>query len=206
MRFVVFFLLIILFSCKRNNTSVLVNTIDNETGLPASNIKIKVYRKGKENMFIDKEPLVVAEGVTNGSGKNVLNFKYDRGNKYSVEVFQGNNYWGNSIDLWTDLEKGKNEATFYLYRYCFLKLNLKSQLPTLKSLFLDFEDMSNGYVFQKSYHNTIYPIDTTILRLFSVLGGTKTLNCKIDSNGIKLDYSLPIELINNDTAYATVNF
>lgn len=206
MRLLLFFLFLTLFSCKRNHTNVFIKTVDNETGQPVPNIKIKVYRKGKENFFIKKESLVIAEGTTNSQGENLLDFKYDRGNEYTVEVFQGNGYWGNTLYLWTDLEKGKNSETFYLYQTAYLKLNLKSINPNQKHLSVEVETASSGSVLYASFYNHINPIDSVLFKTVAANRGNNNIKWIVDSSGYRKNYSAPIILKGHDTTYATINF
>ena len=198
MRFFVFFLLISFFSCKRNHTSVLVKTIDNETGQPVTNINIKVYRR-------EKKSLIVAEGISNVYGEELLSFKYDRGNKYSVAVSNNENYWGNN-NL-PDLEKGKNEAIFNLHPYCYLKLNLKSSSPLDKGLKIEIENENEGFITSKLFYSYSNPMDTVFSYKLRVKAGTKTIKCTVDSFWtIKQTILIPIQLKGNDTAYTIINF
>lgn len=198
MRFVLFFVLISLYACKQDHSTVLVKTIDSETGQPISNIKIYVYRKGEDE-------LVVGEALTDSQGLGLLDFKYDKGNKYSVEVFNSDTYWGN--DRVTDLEKGKSEATFEMSPYSFLKLNLKSSNPLDKGLKIEIENELEGFITSKRFYNYSSPLDTIFLYKLRQKAGQKIIKCTVDSSWIiKQTISTPVQLIGNDTTYAIINF
>ncbi len=197
MRFVLFFVLISLYACKQDHSIVLVKTIDSETGQPIPNIKIYVYR--------GEDELVVGEALTDSQGLGLLDFKYDKGNKYSVVVFNSDTYWGN--DRATDLVKGNNEVTFEMSPYSFLKLNLKSSNPLDKGLKIEIENELEGFITSKRFYNHSNTLDTLFLYKLRQKAGQKIIKCTVDSSWIiKQTLSIPVQLTGNDTAYAIINF
>lgn len=203
-------LILLCLSCKRNHTSVLVNVVDNDTGSPIQNAKVEVIRKGRKGFFTDKSHLVVGTDFTNTDGQVLVNFKYDRGNKYALFVYAADaagGYYQNGDPQYFDLEKGKNEETVYMDQQSYLKINFKSNNPVDKFLHgLTIEDVTNtGIKYSKSYNNSS-PVDTTIFRMVAARRGNRNIIWEVDSAGFEKTYSLPIELKGHDTTYATLNF
>lgn len=195
---------VFLLSCKRNHTQVLIKTIDNDTGLPAKNVKFSVYRKGKKGLFTDKESVVVSDGYTDFSGEALVRFKYDRGNKYAAIVYGSGEYWVGNTEEYDDLYAGKNESVYYVRQLCYLKINLKSSAPNGKILDLRLDN--NKEVFYQYFYNHSPPLDTIVFLKAAYPMGIRTLDCIIDSAGNKKNNSFSIQLKGHDTTYCTVNF
>jgi len=207
MKFILFLILFSLFACKRNHSSVLVKVLDNETGVPLSGSKVEVIRKGKKGWLIDKEHLLVETAYTNSSGEVLVNFKYDRGNKYALFVYAAGGYFQNSSYEYFDLEKGGNTETVYLYQASYLKIKFKSNNPSGKFLLnVSIEDITSEYVSGGLFYHYTNPIDSTIFKMISKGRGNKNIIWKLDSLGYEKNYSLPIELKGHDTTYITINF
>ncbi len=203
MRFVLFFALIILFSCKRNHTSVLVKVLDNETGAPLSGAKVEVIRKGKEGWLIDKEHMLVQKDYTNKFGEVLVNFKYDRGNKYALFVSAAGGYFQNTGDGYFDLKKGENSVTAQMYQMSFIKLHMVSDSPYQKELNVRIDNFTSVY---HSFYHTTNPLDTFVFCQVASGIGNKSITCQVDSAWFEKNYSIPIQLKGHDTTYATINF
>lgn len=200
-------LILLCFACKRNHTSVLVKVVDNDTGFPIQNAKIEVVRKGKKGFFTDKSHLVVGTDFTNADGQVLVNFKYDRGNKYALNVYAAGGYYQSVDPQYFDLEKGKNEETVYMDQQSYLKINFKSSAPSDKFLLsVEIEDVTNTGVLYGTFYHYSNPIDTTIFKMVPARRGNRNIIWKVDSAGFNKNYSLPIELKGHDTTYATLNF
>lgn len=203
MKWVSFFILFSLISCKRNHTNVLIRVFDNENNSPVAHAKIEVFRKGKKGLAVEKEPLLIHDAYTNEFGEVMVNFKYDRGNTYALYVYAAAGYFQNSRYDYFDLEKGKNEKTIYLYQQSYIKLHLISNFPNAKVLDVRIDDFTS--VYHDYYFNSTLINKSEFCRVNSTVGN-KTLTWKVDSAGIRKNYSLPIQLKGHDTTYATINF
>ena len=204
MRFLLVFVLFInLFACKRNHSSVLVKVLDNETGVPLGGAKVEVIRKGKEGWFIDKEHMLVEKAYTNNSGEVLVNFKYDRGNKYALFVSAAGGYFQNTGDGYFDLKKGENSVTAQMYQMSFIKLHMISDSPFQKALNVRIDNFTSVYY---SFYLTTNPLDTFVFCQVASGIGNKSITWQVDSSGFEKNYSFPIQLKGHDTTYTLINF
>lgn len=199
--------LLLCFACKRNHTGVLVKVYDKDTGSPIENAKVEVIRKGRKGFFTDKSHLVVGTDFTNTNGEVLVNFKYDRGNKYALFVYAAEGYFQQSSYEYFDLEKGKNEGTVYMDQKSYLKINFKSSFPSDKHLRkVEIQDNLNTRILYNMFRHYVNPIDTTIFRMVEARRGNRNIIWLVDSAGYELNHSLPIELQGHDTTYVTLDF
>lgn len=204
MKYALIISLLILFSCKRKNSVVLVQVIDKDTGFSIGDAKVQVIRKGKKGFLNDKESLLIGENYTNANGEVLINFKYDRGNVYALFVYEAKEYFQNTRYQYFDLEKGRNQEYVYMNQLSYIKLNLKSNSPNSKKINIkinDFDSFYNQYFYSQSI-----PIDTLVFCKARSTRGNKNITYSVDSAGFVKNYSFPIELKGHDTTYATVTF
>jgi hypothetical protein len=154
-------------------------------------------------LFVDKEHVLVQEAYTNAAGDVIVNFKYDRGNKYALFVYAAGGYFQNTRYDYFDLEKGKNEKTVYLYQQTYIKVNLISNYPDGTILDVRIDDFTPVY---NAYYTNSIPINESVFCIVNSTIGNKNITWRVDSAGTRKNYSSPIQLKGHDTTYAAINF
>ncbi|MCD6020072.1 MAG: hypothetical protein K0S53_3193 [Bacteroidetes bacterium] len=136
-------------------------------------------------------------------GEVLVNFKYDRGNRYALFVYAAGGYFQNTRYDYFDLEKGKNEETVYLYQQSYIKLNLISNHPDAKILDVRIDDFISVY---NTYYTNSNPVNESVFCVVNATIGNKNNTWRVDSADTRKNYSLPIQLKGHGTTYATINF